>query len=97
MVRLSKTQRAVSPIEEAVRIRDIVEIAARNHLFALSCLRQALATSRLLSKQGIPSTLKLGARQILGQLEAHAWLEVEGQALPILGAADQEFEELKGD
>ena len=47
-----------------------------------TCLTQALATHHLLDLQGESSELKVGvAKDSQGRLEAHAWLEVDGQII----------------
>jgi hypothetical protein len=45
-----------------------------------TCLCQALAVQVLLARQGCPTTLTIGvAKSQEGQLEAHAWVEIEGR------------------
>lgn len=52
-----------------------------------TCLTQALATRSLLAVYGHTSDLRIGvARSNGGDLEAHAWLEVEG--IPVIGGGD---------
>ena len=80
---------------DALAVRDIVAKAARYHLFELTCLRQALAACRLLSRQGVPCEIKLGVRREQGQIMAHAWLRVDGRDLPILGSGEKDFSELQ--
>lgn len=47
-----------------------------------TCLRQALAAQVLLGRAGQASQVRIGvARGDLGELEAHAWLEVNGQVV----------------
>ena len=60
------------------RAQRLVGIAARHHLYPMSCLRQALVLQRLLSQRGIRTTLQIGVRREVGDLDAHAWLEYEG-------------------
>lgn len=45
-----------------------------------SCLRRSLALWWLLRRQGIPSEVRFGGR-VADDVEAHAWLEVQGRAL----------------
>ena len=47
----------------------------------MTCLRRALTLQRLLAKRGISTELKIGARKDNGQLNAHAWLEYQGQII----------------
>lgn len=45
-----------------------------------TCLTQALAAQFLLVRQGHPADLRIGvAKNSAGQLEAHAWVESDGQ------------------
>ncbi len=59
----------------------LVRIAARNHLYEMTCLRQSLALQWLLARRGIPAELRIGVRKQTGALEAHAWVECAGQAI----------------
>ena len=67
--------------EEIKHIASMVEIAGRNHVVRMSCLRRALVQQWLLSKKGISSKLRFGVRTIEGDLEAHAWLEKDGKMI----------------
>jgi hypothetical protein len=47
-----------------------------------TCLSQALAAQTLFLRQGYPAELHIGvAKNETGQLEAHAWVESEGQVV----------------
>lgn len=71
-------------------------MAASPYVPGARCLAQALAAQRLLANGGQPTRLCIGvARPQNGQLEAHAWLEQNGQ--PIFGTSDSErFARLQG-
>ena len=45
-----------------------------------TCLEKSLALRWLLGRQGIPSCVRSGTRKSAGGLEAHAWVELDGQA-----------------
>lgn len=66
------------------RIRQVawaVEAASRR-LAGTTCLPQGMATHLLLGRLGQQSELRLGvALKPGGQLEAHAWVEVEGRVV----------------
>ena len=62
-------------------LRVAVDRARYNHLYSMTCLRRALTLQRLLSKQGISTELKIGARKDNSQLNAHAWIEYQGQTI----------------
>ena len=68
-------------LEIAHRLQRPVELAARLHLFSMTCLVRAFALRRMLHRRGIPATLRLGAYKSLAEIQAHAWVEVEGQAI----------------
>lgn len=75
---------AGSPEETAAairRLRRLVDIAARNHLYPMTCLRRALVLQRMLAQAGIATKLQFGVRKEAGALAAHAWLEYDGQPI----------------
>lgn len=45
------------------------------------CLLESLSLWFLLRRRGFPADLVLGARTLLGPLEAHAWVELDGRVL----------------
>ncbi|MCW6036216.1 lasso peptide biosynthesis B2 protein [Spirulina subsalsa FACHB-351] len=58
---------------------EMVKVTAR--YTSTSCLPQALVLQTLLRCQGVDSVLRIGVRREGQQLEAHAWVEVQGQPL----------------
>ena len=67
--------------ESANRIARLVAIAAYHGPYRATCLRQSLALWWLLRRRGIPAELRIGVRKDDGELQAHAWVEHDGQAL----------------
>ncbi|MFZ1325538.1 MAG: lasso peptide biosynthesis B2 protein [Candidatus Contendobacter sp.] len=63
------------------RLYRLVSVAARYHLYPMTCLRQSLVLQRLLARRGIAVLLKIGVRKEAGILAAHAWLEYRGQPI----------------
>jgi hypothetical protein len=61
------------------RVQRLVDIAARNHLYPMGCLRRSLVLQRLLGRRGIATELRIGVRKEEAELQAHAWLEYAGQ------------------
>jgi len=59
----------------------MVQIAARHGLYRATCLRQSLALWGLLRYQGIETNLRIGVKSSDDGLEAHAWVERQGQPL----------------
>jgi hypothetical protein len=69
----------------------LVEAAARHHVKKMSCLRRTLVLQRLLAEQGLRVGVLIGARREQGELAAHAWIEVEGEAIGELPGAVESF------
>jgi hypothetical protein len=63
------------------RLQRFVRLAARHHLWKMQCLPQAQALRWLLAREGIGATVQIGVRKDGGALEAHAWVELDGQPL----------------
>jgi hypothetical protein len=61
------------------RCADFLDLAARYHLYAMTCLRRSLTLHWLLSRQGVFTELRFGVLREDGKLQAHAWLEYQGQ------------------
>jgi len=66
---------------EIRRLERIVDIATRNHLYPLTCLRQSLTLQWLLARRGIDASLRIGVRKEAGELQAHAWVEYAGRVI----------------
>jgi hypothetical protein len=66
---------------EIRRLERLVGIAARNHVYPMTCLRQALMLQWLPARRAIFADLRIGVRRDAGALEAHAWVECAGQAV----------------
>lgn len=60
------------------RVTRLVDIAARHHLYPMTCLRRALVLQWLLGQRGILADLRIGVHKETGGLVAHAWLEYNG-------------------
>ena len=48
-------------------------------MFKSTCLVQAIAAQILYSHNGIPTDLHIGVKKQNGDLEAHAWIECNGE------------------
>jgi hypothetical protein len=66
---------------DVLRTASMVRAAARYGLARFTCLEKSLALWWLLGRQGIASSVRIGARKSVSGLEAHAWVEFEGRAL----------------
>ena len=71
--------------KDASRTAHMVHAAARYGLVRPTCLESSLALWWFLGRQGIESSLRIGARKTASGLEAHAWVEFGGQALDKTG------------
>jgi hypothetical protein len=59
----------------------MVNAAARHGWGRPTCLEKSLGLWWLLRREGITSSVRIGARKAGAKLEAHAWVECEGTAL----------------
>ncbi|HLJ40594.1 MAG TPA: lasso peptide biosynthesis B2 protein [Candidatus Acidoferrales bacterium] len=59
----------------------MLDAASRRGIVRGNCLSRSIALWWLLRRRGIPAQLRIGARKIGNQLEAHAWIEVAGHAI----------------
>jgi hypothetical protein len=76
------TSNRISVSDEQVRaIARSVKIAAEQGVYQASCLQQTLVLWCLLRRNHIESEIRFGARKAGGELQAHAWVEVDGVAL----------------
>jgi hypothetical protein len=62
-------------------LQRVVSMAARLHLPSMTCLPRALALRWKLSRDGIPSQLRIGMNKNALGMSAHAWVEVAGEAI----------------
>ncbi len=79
---------------EAERVARLVGVAARHGLVKGSCLSRAILISRMLQRRGIAAEIRFGARADGALVEAHAWVEQDGQPLED-GFIHQAFTELE--
>ena len=59
----------------------LVSMSARLHLFSMTCLPRALALRWMLGRRGIPTQLCIGINKSSTRMLAHAWVELDGQAI----------------
>lgn len=74
--------------QTAARLTRLVGLAGRISPVASTCLTRALVASALLRRRGIACRLRIGVARRDGALQAHAWLEHHGLALPDKGTSD---------
>lgn len=72
---------------DAARIRGarttarMIEAASRHGIVRGNCLSKSIALRWLLRRKGIHAPLRIGARKAGNGLEAHAWVELDGQII----------------
>ncbi|MBM3131082.1 MAG: lasso peptide biosynthesis B2 protein [Chloroflexi bacterium] len=64
---LPREPRAVTP-PPIQRLHRLVDIAARHHVYPMTCLRRALVLQRLLRARGADAHLRIGVRKDAGAL-----------------------------
>ena len=78
------------------RLGWFVDVAARNHLYPMGCLRRSLALQWLLGRRGVTADLRIGVQRQGGGLSAHAWLEHDGQFVGYDGGMALDYACLSG-
>ena len=73
-----------------------VDIAARHPFPWARCLQRSLALCLWLRAQGCRPILRIGVRRIEFKLEAHAWVEYQGQTFGYKPEAENVFIPLQG-
>jgi hypothetical protein len=68
-------------LNEAIRLQRLVGYAARLHLSSMTCLDRAFTLRWILARRGIPAEIRIGAYKSVAEMNAHAWVEVEGRAV----------------
>ena len=58
-----------------------LEIASRHHVVRARCLHRSLVLHQWLLRDGLESQLRIGVRKEGRMLHAHAWVELDGQAV----------------
>lgn len=80
---------------ESESVARLVAVAARHHLWPMTCLRRALVIDRLLARRGIPAELRIGVRKGEEGFRAHAWIECGGRPLFEPEAVEERYSSLE--
>lgn len=94
----SPGQKEISTLKAEQIIRrssHFVDLAARNHLYQMTCLRRSLALQWLLARSSLDTSLQFGVRRENGKLQAHAWLEHQGQVIDKTPIPIEQYTNLK--
>jgi hypothetical protein len=65
----------------AQQLYKLVYLASRLHLLSMTCLPRAFAIRWMLGRRNIPAQLRIGIRKSETGILAHAWVDVEGEAI----------------
>jgi uncharacterized membrane protein (UPF0136 family) len=65
----------------AYRLERLVWLASRLHLLSITCLLRAFTLRWMLRRRGIPADLRIGVNRSRIGIHAHAWVDVNGQAV----------------
>ena len=84
--------RTSDQVNMAQRLGRIVALSSRLHFLRMTCLVKALTLRWILGKRGIHSCLCIGANKSLDRIHAHAWVEVQGQAIGESADIDGKFQ-----
>ena len=79
-------------IEKAFQISRIVSIAARYGFFQATCLRRSLLIWCLLRREGIRSTIEFGIKKTNADLQAHAWVQIDGVVISERDGTYQQYQ-----
>jgi hypothetical protein len=63
------------------RVAWLVDVAANRQFFETRCLTRSLALAWMLRRRGAKVEVRLGVKTGQGQLQAHAWVEWQGEVL----------------
>lgn len=86
-------RKPTAPVElDADKIVRMVSIASRYVPGTSGCLPRALTAQMLLARRGYDSTVRIGVRKPGDELDAHAWLEIDGRVL--IGESEEVYSPL---
>lgn len=78
-------------VERAIELARLAALAGRRGPIAANCLPQSLLVYWLLRRRSLAPELKIGVRKQDVALDAHAWVELQGQSLDPVQATFQPF------
>jgi hypothetical protein len=83
-------------LEWARHRQRLVSLAGRLHLPPMTCLPRALTLRWMCSRHAIPSQLCIGVNKTPTTFNAHAWVQVEGEAIGEAEDIAEKFKILEG-
>jgi hypothetical protein len=76
-----ETPTGAAPHPTPERAAQLIDRVARIVPWRVTCLDRSLALARVLRRTGVSPQLCLGVRRTDGELEFHAWLEIDGRVV----------------
>jgi hypothetical protein len=76
----------------AERLKRIVELSSRLHIIHMTCLVRSLSLRWMLRGRAVPVDLRIGVMKTQAVMQAHAWVELNGNPV---GEADDVKERFK--
>ncbi len=89
--KFASRENSVDEAGQVSRLNQLVKIAGRNHIYPMTCLRQALVLKWLLDRNKIKTNLRIGVKREQDQFNAHAWIEYRHQPVGEPGTVSREF------
>lgn len=77
----TRAARARPAVSEMRALGQLVNLAAAHSPGASSCLARSMYLKWLLLRRGVECQLQIGVRMTAGVLEAHAWIEYQGEPI----------------
>ncbi len=75
----------------AWRMQKLISLAARLHIFRITCLTRSCTLQWLLHRRDINSEMRIGVSRAGEEIGAHAWVEVLGEAVGEPGDIGERF------
>ncbi|GAC1315200.1 MAG: hypothetical protein NVSMB2_06160 [Chloroflexota bacterium] len=75
------TEQTHRQLERAQGYARWVDVASRHHVVRAQCLHRSLALALWLSRDDIENVVRIGVRKKGSELQAHAWVEVDGHVV----------------
>ena len=68
-------------LQEGQMVAHMVSVAANHSIYRANCLKQSLVLWWLMRKRGLTAELRIGVKKEDCELNAHAWVELNGNVL----------------
>lgn len=92
---LGSNNKSSVSLNRVLAIVKAAEIAGRNHIVKVNCLRRCLTQKQMLMKRNIPVSIHFGVRLSAGKVDAHCWLIWNGVIINDAPEVVESYSELK--